>query len=147
MNKKIRKIGEFKSTRDYLRYLVKTLCERLEIKDIDSYKLNSKEDCIKCIENIVKNYNSSQDNQALYKEIDALKEEVEILTNANFEAEKENRNLQNYIESNLIFFAKDEKESKFKKITEISDVALNISFVITFIVVMILAGVAIYKIV
>lgn len=145
--KKIRKITEFESTRDYLRYLVKALCERLEINDIDAYKLSSKEDCIKCIENIVKNYNSAKDNQALYKEIDALKEEVEILTNANFEAEKENRNLQNYIESNLIFFAKDEKESKFKKIIEISDVALNISFVITFIVVMILAGIAIYKIV
>lgn len=131
MNKKIRKIAEFQSTRDYLRYLVKTLCERLEIKDIDSYKLNSKEDCIKCIESIVKNYNSSQDNQALYKEIDALKEEVEILTNANFDLCRKNKELENYIDNspgidiNNLF-----EEDRIEKINRY----LNTIFLVTFII-------------
>lgn len=131
MNKKIRKIAEFESTRDYLRHIVKIICERLEIKDIDVYKLNSKEDCIKCIESIVKNYNSSQDNQALYKEIDALKEEIATLTNANFDLSRKNKELENYIDNssgidiNNLF-----EEDKIEKINRY----LNAIFFVTFII-------------
>lgn len=131
MNKKIRKIAEFESTRDYLRHIVKIICERLEIKDIDVYKLNSKENCIKCIENIVKNYNASQDNQALYKEIDALKEEVEILTKSNFDLCRKNKELENYIDNssgidiNNLF-----EEDKIEKINRY----LNAIFLVTFII-------------
>lgn len=80
---KIRKMAEFESTRDYLRHIVKIICERLKINNIDVYKLNSKEDCIKCIESIVKSYNNSQDNKAYIREIDQLKEELELIAGDN----------------------------------------------------------------
>lgn len=142
MDKKIRKIAEFESTRDYLRHIVKIVCERLEIKDIDVYKLNSKEDCIKCIESIVKNYNSSQDNQALYKEIDSLKEELEILNTGNkrLEAEKalyitqaeERKKEKIYKEFYKNMVDKWETNYKFQEVKNkiVSDFNIFLSFVI-----------------
>lgn len=77
-------------TRDYLRNLVSKINKASEVS-FNSSKLNSKEECEKYILNLIKDLkNNSGNNKAYIKEIDSLKEEIEILNtnNKKLEAEK-----------------------------------------------------------
>lgn len=77
-------------TRDYLRNLVSKINKTSGIS-FNSSKLNSKEECEKYILNLIKNLkNNPGNNKAYIKEIDSLKEEIEILNtnNKKLEAEK-----------------------------------------------------------
>ena len=76
-------------TRDYLRNLVSKINKTSEVS-FNSSKLNSKEECEKYILNLIKNLkNSSGNNKAYIKEIDSLKEEIEILNASNKKLESE----------------------------------------------------------
>lgn len=77
-------------TRDYLRNLVSKINKTSGVS-FNSSKLNSKEECEKYILNLIKDLkNNSGNNKAYVKEIDSLKEEIEILNTGNkrLEAEK-----------------------------------------------------------
>lgn len=77
-------------TRDYLRNLVSKINKASEVS-FNSSKLNSKEECEKYILDLIKDLkNNSGSNKAYIKEIDSLKEEIEILNtnNKRLEAEK-----------------------------------------------------------
>lgn len=76
-------------TRDYLRNLVSRINKTSEVS-FNSSKLNSKEECEKYILNLIKDLkNNSGNNKAYIKEIDSLKEEIEILNSNNKKLEKE----------------------------------------------------------
>jgi hypothetical protein len=76
-------------TRDYLRNLVSKINKASEVS-FNSSKLNSKEECEKYILNLIKDLkNNSGNNKAYIKEIDSLKEEVEILNTGNKRLESE----------------------------------------------------------
>lgn len=77
-------------TRDYLRNLVSKINKTSGVS-FNSSKLNSKEECEKYILDLIKDLkNNSGNNKAYTKEIDSLKEEIEILNtnNKRLEAEK-----------------------------------------------------------
>lgn len=77
-------------TRDYLRNLVSKINKTSGVS-FNSSKLNSKEECEKYILNLIKDLkNNPGNNKAYIKEIDSLKEEIEILNtnNKRLEAEK-----------------------------------------------------------
>ena len=66
-------------TRDYLRKLITRANKEAGVK-FNSSKLNSKEECEEYLLNLIKNLrHKKQDNKAFIKEIDSLKEEIEIL--------------------------------------------------------------------
>lgn len=76
-------------TRDYLRNLVSKINKASEVS-FNSSKLNSKEECEKYILNLIKDLkNNSGNNKAYIKEIDGLKEEIEILNTGNKRLESE----------------------------------------------------------
>lgn len=76
-------------TRDYLRNLVSKINKTSGVS-FNSSKLNSKEECEKYILNLIKDLkNNSGNNKAYIKEIDSLKEEVEILNTGNKRLESE----------------------------------------------------------
>ena len=76
-------------TRDYLRNLVSKINKASEVS-FNSSKLNSKEECEKYILNLIKDLkNNSGSNKAYIKEIDSLKEEIEILNVGNKKLESE----------------------------------------------------------
>ena len=78
-------------TRDYLRKLITRANKEAGVK-FNSSKLNSKEECEKYLLNLIKNLrHKPQNNKAYIKEIDSLKEEIEILNTGNkrLEAERE----------------------------------------------------------
>ena len=76
-------------TRDYLRNLVSKINKTSGIS-FNSSKLNSKEECEKYILNLIKDLkNNSGNNKAYIKEIDSLKEEIEILNSNNKKLESE----------------------------------------------------------
>ena len=76
-------------TRDYLRNLVSKINKTSEVS-FNSSKLNSKEECEKYILNLIKDLkNNSGNNKAYIKEIDSLKEEIEILNTGNKRLESE----------------------------------------------------------
>lgn len=76
-------------TRDYLRNLVSKINKTSEVS-FNSSKLNSKEECEKYILNLIKDLkNNSGNNKAYVKEIDSLKEEIEILNTNNKRLESE----------------------------------------------------------
>lgn len=79
-------------TRDYLRKLI-TRANKEAGVTYNAGKLNSKEECEDYLLNLVKNlrYNK-QDNKAYIKEIDELKEEIEILKKDNNNLATQNRN-------------------------------------------------------
>lgn len=77
-------------TRDYLRSFVSKINKTSGVS-FNSSKLNSKEECEKYILNLIKDLkNNPGNNKAYVKEIDSLKEEIEILNTGNkrLEAEK-----------------------------------------------------------
>lgn len=76
-------------TRDYLRTFV-TKANKVAGVVFNSSKLNSKEDCEKYLLNLIKDLkNSPKDNNAYIKEINRLKEEIEILNSSNKKLESE----------------------------------------------------------
>ena len=76
-------------TRDYLRNLVSKINKTSGVS-FNSSKLNSKEECEKYILNLIKDLkNNSGNNKAYIKEINELKEEIEILNTGNKSLESE----------------------------------------------------------
>lgn len=81
-------------TRDYLRNLVSKINKTSGIS-FNSSKLNSKEECEKYILNLIKDLkNNPGNNKAYIKEINELKEEIEILNNNLLAKNKEKANLK-----------------------------------------------------
>ena len=81
------------STRDYLRAFITRANKEAGII-YNASKLNSKEECEEYLLNLIKNLrHKKQDNKAYVKEIDDLKEEIEILKkdNNNLAAQSRNR--------------------------------------------------------
>lgn len=81
------------STRDYLRAFITRANKEAGII-YNASKLNSKEECEEYLLNLIKNLrHKKQDNKAYIKEIDELKEEIEILKkdNNNLVAQNKNR--------------------------------------------------------
>ena len=79
-------------TRDYLRKLITRANKEAGVK-FNSSKLNSKEECEEYLLNLIKNLrHKKQDNKAFIKEIDSLKEEIEILKKDNNNLAAQNRN-------------------------------------------------------
>ena len=69
------------STRDYLRAFITKANKEAGIT-FNASKLNNKEECEEYLLNLIKNLrHKKQDNKAYIKEIDSLKEEIEILNN------------------------------------------------------------------
>ena len=105
-------------TRDYLRNLVSKINKTSEVS-FNSSKLNSKEECEKYILNLIKNLkNNSGNNKAYIKEIDSLKEEIEILNNNLLAKNKEKANLKDKfdkLESERIFYITQAKEAGEKR--------------------------------
>ena len=76
-------------TRDYLRNLVSKINKTSGVS-FNSSKLNSKEECEKYILNLIKDFkNNPGNNKAYIKEINELKEEIEILNTGNKRLESE----------------------------------------------------------
>ncbi len=80
------------ATRDYLRAFI-TKANKEAGVTYNASKLNSKEECEKYLLNLIKNLrHKKQDNKAYIKEIDDLKEEMEILKKDNNNLAAQNRN-------------------------------------------------------
>ena len=76
-------------TRDYLRKLI-TRANKEAGVTYNASKLNSKEECEEYLLNLIKDLrHKKQDNKAYIKEIDSLKEEIEILNTNNKKLESE----------------------------------------------------------
>lgn len=76
-------------TRDYLRSFI-TKANKEAGVTFNASKLNSKEECEKYILNLIKDLkNNPGNNKAYIKEIDSLKEEIEILNTGNKKLESE----------------------------------------------------------
>ena len=76
-------------TRDYLRSFITRVNKEAGVT-FNASKLNSKEECEKYILNLIKDLkNNSGNNKAYVKEIDSLKEEIEILNTGNKRLESE----------------------------------------------------------
>lgn len=76
-------------TRDYLRSFITRVNKEAGVS-FNSSKLNSKEECEKYILNLIKDLkNNSGNNKAYIKEINELKEEIEILNAGNKRLESE----------------------------------------------------------
>jgi hypothetical protein len=70
-------------TRDYLRKLITRANKEAGVK-FNSSKLNNKEECEEYLLNLIKTLrHKKQDNKDYIKEIDSLKEEIEILNTGN----------------------------------------------------------------
>ena len=77
------------STRDYLRAFITRANKEAGIT-FNASKLNNKEECKEYLLNLIKNLrHKKQDNKAYVKEIDSLKEEIEILNAGNKRLESE----------------------------------------------------------
>lgn len=80
-------------TRDYLKVFITKANKEAGVK-FNSSKLNSKEECENYLLNLIKDLkHKPQNNKAYIKEIDSLKEEIEILKkdNNNLVAQNKNR--------------------------------------------------------
>ena len=81
-------------TRDYLRTFI-TRANKEAGVTYNASKLNSREECEDYILNLIKDLrHKKQDNKAYVKEIDILKEEIEILNNNLLAKNKEKTNLK-----------------------------------------------------
>lgn len=85
-------------TRDYLRAFITKANKEAGVK-FNSSKLNSKEECENYLLNLIKDLkHKPQNNKAYIKEIDSLKEEIEILNNNLLVKNKEKANLKDKFE-------------------------------------------------
>ena len=105
-------------TRDYLRSFVSKINKTSGVS-FNSSKLNSKEECEKYILNLIKDLkNNPGNNKAYIKEINELKEEIEILNNNLLAKNKEKANLKDKfdkLESERVFYITKAKEAGEKR--------------------------------
>lgn len=105
-------------TRDYLRTFVTKANKEAGVK-FNSSKLNSKEECENYLLNLIKDLKyKPQNNEAYIKEIDSLKEEIEILNKNLAVANREKINLKDKsqkLEAERIFYITQAKEAGEKR--------------------------------
>ena len=104
------------STRDYLRAFITKANKEAGIT-YNASKLNSKEECEEYILNLIKNLrHKKQDNKAYIKEIDSLKEEIEILKNGNrsLESQKDDEEEIDYFKNRTRFWHRSYREETEK---------------------------------
>ena len=106
------------STRDYLRAFITKVNKEAGII-YNASKLNSKEECEEYILNLIKNLrHKKQDNKAYVKEIDELKEEIEILNKNLAVKNREKVSLKDKaqkLEAERIFYITQAKEAGEKR--------------------------------
>ena len=111
---------EFKEieTRDYLRAFI-TRANKEAGVTFNASKLNSKEECEEYLLNLIKNLrHNKQDNKAYIKEIDSLKEEIEILNNNLLAKNKEKANIKEKfekLEAERVFYITQAKKAGEKR--------------------------------
>ena len=105
-------------TRDYLRTFI-TRANKEAGVTFNASKLNSIKECEDYLLELVKNLrHNKQDNKAYIKEIDGLKEEIEILNNNLLAKNKEKTNLKDKfekLEAERIFYITQAKEAGEKR--------------------------------
>ena len=105
-------------TRDYLRSFI-TKANKEAGVTFNASKLNSKEECEEYLLNLIKNLrHNKQDNKAYVKEIDSLKEEINILNNSLLTKNKEKANLKDKfekLEAERAFYITQAKEAGEKR--------------------------------
>ena len=105
-------------TRDYLRTFITKVNKEAGVI-YNASKLNSIKECEDYLLNLVKNLrHNKQDNKAYIKEIDSLKEEIEILNNNLLTKNKEKTNLKDKfekLEAERIFYITQAKEAGEKR--------------------------------
>lgn len=105
-------------TRDYLRTFI-TKANKEAGVTFNASKLNSIKECEDYLLNLVKNLrHNKQDNKAYVKEIDSLKEEINILNNSLIAKNKEKANLKDKfekLEAERIFYITQAKEAGEKR--------------------------------
>lgn len=105
-------------TRDYLRTFI-TRANKEAGVTYNASKLNSREECEDYILNLIKDLrHKKQDNKAYVKEIDSLKEEIEILNNNLLVKNKEKTNLKDKfekLEAERVFYITQAKEAGEKR--------------------------------
>lgn len=105
-------------TRDYLRTFI-TRANKEAGVTFNASKLNSIKECEDYLLELVKNLrHNKQDNKAYIKEIDGLKEEIEILNNNLLAKNKEKSNLKDKfekLESERVFYITQAKEAGEKR--------------------------------
>ena len=90
--------------RDYYRTFITKANKEAGIT-FNASKLNSKEECEEYLLNLIKNLrHKKQDNKAYVKEIDSLKEEINILNNSLIAKNKEKANLKDKFEKLKEYF-------------------------------------------
>ena len=132
--------------RDYYRTFI-TKANKEAGVTYNASKLNSKEECEEYLLNLIKNLrHKKQDNKAYVKEIDSLKEEIEILNTGNkrLEAErmfyitqaeearktkKDDEEEINYFKNRTRFWHRSYREER-KKNKIISDFNIFLSFIV-----------------
>lgn len=106
------------STRDYLRAFITRANKEAGIT-YNASKLNSKEECEEYLLNLIKNLRyKKQDNKAYIKEINSLKEEIEILNNNLLAKNKEKANIKDKfekLEAERVFYITQAKEAGEKR--------------------------------
>lgn len=106
------------STRDYLRAFI-TRANKEAGVTYNASKLNSKEECEEYLLNLIKSLrHKKQDNKAYIKEIDSLKEEIEILNNNLLAKNKEKANIKDKfekLEAERVFYITQAKEAGEKR--------------------------------
>ena len=104
--------------RDYYRTFI-TRANKEAGVTFNASKLNSKEECEEYLLNLIKNLrHKKQDNKAYIKEIESLKEEIEILNNNLLAENKEKANLKDKfekLEAERIFYITQAKEAGEKR--------------------------------
>lgn len=105
-------------TRDYLRTFITKVNKKAGVI-YNASKLNSIKECEDYLLNLVKNLrHNKQDNKAYIKEIDSLKEEIEILNNNLLAKNKEKTNLKDKfekLEAERVFYITQAKEAGEKR--------------------------------
>lgn len=105
-------------TRDYLRTFITKVNKEAGVI-YNASKLNSIKECEDYLLNLVKNLrHNKQDNKAYIKEIDSLKEEIEILNNNLLTKNKEKANLKDKfekLEAERAFYITQAKEAGEKR--------------------------------
>ena len=105
-------------TRDYLRSFITRVNKEAGVT-FNASKLNSKEECEKYILNLIKDLkNNPGNNKAYIKEINELKEEIEILNNNLLAKNKEKANLKDKfekLEAERVFYITQAKEAEKEK--------------------------------
>ena len=139
--------------RDYYRGFI-TKANKEAGVTYNASKLNSKEECEEYLLNLIKNLrHKKQDNKAYVKEIDSLKEELEILNTGNKrlesekmfyitqadeakkareKAEKDMRTFQNFTKeySKDYFDEKDKHERTFEKLIFLSRITIGLGLIV-----------------